>query len=160
MQGKRLNVKDVFPGWVILVTSAESKQTKLEERSKKLSILLVDDEQDIYRVYSDLLRKYGFSVTSYSSANDVLQFFRKSDYDLAILDVRMPLLNGYELYEKLRAIDSEIQVIFMTAYYFTDTKFQENHRELTKSNFMLKPLDIDRLMETITDIMHSKSSAS
>lgn len=142
------------------MTSAEGGLTRLGERTKKLSILLVDDEKDICLAYSELLKIHGFSITTSSSSNDVLQSFKKGDYDLAILDVRMPSLNGYELYEKLRAIDSEIQVIFMTAYYFTDTKFQDRHDELTETNFMVKPLDIDKLMETISNIMYSKSSAN
>lgn len=142
------------------MTIAEGSLTRLAEKSKKLSILLVDDEKDICQAYSDLLKVHGFSVTSSSSSTDVLQFFRKGDFDLVILDVRMPSVNGYELYEKLLAIDNDIHVIFMTAYYFTDTKFQERHDELTEANFMLKPLDLDRLMETITNIMHSKASKS
>ena len=102
----------------ILDNSAEeavSKNEKQENREKK-RILLVDDEPDITYTLSRVLEDNGFSeVDAHNEPLLTLENFRSCVYSLLITDIAMPGMNGFELYENIKRIDSKIKVIFMTA---------------------------------------------
>lgn len=92
-----------------------SKKEKTK-RKRKERILLVDDEPDITYTLSRVLEGNGFSeVDAYNEPLLVLQNFKSCLYSLLITDIAMPGINGFELYEYIKRIDSKIKVIFMTA---------------------------------------------
>ncbi len=94
---------------------AVSKNEKQENREKK-RILLVDDEPDITYTLSRILEDNGFSdVDVYNEPLLIVQNFKSCIYSLLITDIAMPGMNGFELYENIKKIDSKIKVIFMTA---------------------------------------------
>lgn len=94
---------------------AVSKNEKQENREKK-RILLVDDEPDITYTLSRVLEDNGFSdVDVYNEPLLIVQNFKSCIYSLLITDIAMPGMNGFELYENIKKIDSKIKVIFMTA---------------------------------------------
>jgi two-component system, OmpR family, response regulator ChvI len=84
--------------------------------SKKKKILLVDDEQDITSSLKIGLEDNGFSVDIFNDAILALSNFKAGMYDLILLDVKMPQINGFELSEKIREIDSKVKACFITAY--------------------------------------------
>lgn len=79
-------------------------------------ILLVDDEGDILVVMKDGLQKAGFSVEAYRDSAKALENFAPSRYDLVITDIRMPGMNGLDLYQKIKSTDPQTQIIFLSAY--------------------------------------------
>lgn len=94
---------------------AVSKNEKQENREKK-RILLVDDEPDITYTLSRVLEDNGFSdVDVYNEPLLIVENFKSYIYSLLITDIAMPGMNGFELYENIKKIDSKIKVIFMTA---------------------------------------------
>lgn len=94
---------------------AASKNEKKENRGKK-RILLVDDEPDITYTFSRVLEGNGFSdVDVYNEPLLIVENFKSCVYSLLITDIAMPGMNGFELYENIKKIDSKIKVIFMTA---------------------------------------------
>jgi CheY-like chemotaxis protein len=94
---------------------AVSKNEKQENREKK-RILLVDDEPDITYTLSRVLEDNGFSdVDVYNEPLLIVENFKSCIYSLLITDIAMPGMNGFELYENIKKIDSKIKVIFMTA---------------------------------------------
>jgi CheY-like chemotaxis protein len=82
----------------------EKKQEQLHnyERGKRTTILLVDDEQDSCLVYQIVLENAGFRCVSYTDSVKALQEFKPYFYDLVILDIKMPVLDGFELCRKIR----------------------------------------------------------
>ncbi|MFL6457632.1 MAG: response regulator transcription factor [Nitrososphaeraceae archaeon] len=84
--------------------------------SKKKKILLVDDEQDITSSLKIGLEDNGFAVDIFNDAILALSNFKAGMYDLILLDVKMPQINGFELYEKIRETDSKVKACFITAY--------------------------------------------
>lgn len=81
------------------------------------NILLIDDERDDLFVLEKFLTLAGFGVKSFSSSREALNHFAQtspSHYDLIISDIRMPEINGLELYLKLKAIKSDVKVLFAT----------------------------------------------
>jgi DNA-binding response OmpR family regulator len=118
--------------------------------------MVVDDEPDSCITFKETLEDHGFTVDTYENAGKTLQKFRAGVYDLVILDIKMPEVTGYELYEKIKKMDSEIKVCFITAlaeYYSSYHKFQRLHPELTKEYFMLKPISMDDVVKKINLIL-------
>ena len=81
-------------------------------------ILLVDDERDILTIMSKSLIKKGYDVDVFSDPQKALEKFFPNMYDLILLDIRMPEVNGFELYEKIKNIDPNAEIIFISASEF------------------------------------------
>jgi DNA-binding response OmpR family regulator len=82
---------------------------------KKKRILLVDDESDITAALSMALVEYGFEVDSYNDPLAALSNFKPRYYDLVILDIKMPVMNGFELLREIKKVDESVKVCFLTA---------------------------------------------
>jgi len=76
---------------------------------------LVDDESDVTTVLTFALEDYGFEVESYNNPLDALSNFKSNYYDLAILDIKMPEMNGFELLREIRKEDENLKICFLTA---------------------------------------------
>jgi DNA-binding response OmpR family regulator len=126
---------------------------------KKKRILLVDDEYDITTSLSMALVDYGYEVDSYNDPLAALSNFKPSYYDLVILDIKMPEMNGLELYRELEKINSQIKVCFITAagetYYEPLTQEAEDYCKMHKEMFLQKPFSNKKLVEEIKKRMDS-----
>ena len=83
-------------------------------RARK-KILIVDDEPDVTFTIKVILTSNGSQVDAFEDAEEALAQFRKEVYFLAFLDIKMPKMNGFDLYKNLREIDKDIKVCFLTA---------------------------------------------
>ena len=100
----------------ILDNSTKGAKNEKQENREKKRILLVDDEPDITYTFSRVLEDNGFSdVDVYNEPLLIVENFKSCIYSLLITDIAMPGMNGFELYENIKKIDSKIKVIFMTA---------------------------------------------
>ena len=85
----------------------------MNKRSEKRSILLVDDDEyDNSSIFTISLQDAGFEVDAYNDPKLALSAFRPDYYDLLILDIKMPKIDGYELYDKIRKIDDKVKGLF------------------------------------------------
>jgi DNA-binding response OmpR family regulator len=75
----------------------------------------VDDEPDNNRIFTIALRDNGFKVDAFEDPKLALSVFKPDYYDLLILDIKMPEMDGYELYDKIRKKDNKVKVCFLTA---------------------------------------------
>jgi two-component system OmpR family response regulator len=82
---------------------------------KKRRILLVDDESDITAALNMALEDYGFEVDSYNDPLAAVTNFKPSYYNLVILDIKMPDMDGFELYRQIRMKDNRVKACFLTA---------------------------------------------
>ncbi len=78
-------------------------------------IFVVDDEPDVCFVLEKVLRQNGFVVDSYDDPLVALEKFNADLYDLVILDIKMPNLNGFSLYREIKRLDKKVKVFFLTA---------------------------------------------
>src|SRR5437899_8995363 len=87
-------------------------------------ILLVDDEPDITTVFTLGLEDNGFKVDVFNDPIQALTAFKSDLYDLALIDYKMPNMNGFELYREIRKIDERVKVCFVTAFevYYEELK--------------------------------------
>ncbi len=86
--------------------------------SKTPNILLIDDEHDDLFVLEKFLTREGFGVKSFSNSREALEHFSRTNpsfYDLIISDIRMPEINGLELYLSLKAIKNDVKILFASA---------------------------------------------
>lgn len=83
--------------------------------------MLIDDDSDISLVFEDQLKSAGMIVDAFTNSEDALKHFIQSHYryyDLITTDIRMPRLNGFELYQQLKAFNPNIRIIFITHLIF------------------------------------------
>ena len=118
-------------------------------------LLVVDDEPDITLAFSMGLEDNGFTVDAFNDPLSALESFKeeKKSYALALLDVNMPKMNGFELYNEIRKIDDKVKVCFVTAF---DIQREEEGdlKALGTSNdekpaIIRKPITIDDLVKRV-----------
>jgi two-component system response regulator ChvI len=118
----------------------------------KKRILVVDDEQDLNFTLQAILDEIGsFQVESFTNPILALSKFKAGVYDLAVLDIRMPVMNGFQLYRKLRNIDNKLKICFLTAadmLYYRDTD-SDIIDDLGTDCFVSKPVDSEYLVKNI-----------
>ena len=123
-------------------------------RNKRKRVLLVDDEPDICMVYQMVLEDAGYECISYTDPVKALQEFKPDYYDLILLDIKMPALNGFELCKKVRGIDKAVYIVFITASEEYYEKFRCQHfPELGKINYIQKPIGNDELVQIVDMIV-------
>ena len=129
--------------------------TNYNDRKKNNRILLVDDEPDITYIVEMVLQNNRFVVDSYTDPTLALSNFKPRLYDLLLLDIRMPKMNGFELYQKMKEIDSNVKICFFTAselFYEEYRRFDPNTR-LDKEYFIQKPFKTKEMIRQLNEIL-------
>ena len=121
-------------------------------------ILLIDDEPDITFTIKDILEDNGFQVDSFNDPILALNSYKSNFYDLVILDIKMPKINGFELYIKIREQDPKAKICFLTAITTFNEDFRKTRLALGKTinedYFIQKPIKIQDLVKKLTSIMN------
>jgi CheY-like chemotaxis protein len=127
----------------------------MSKESKK-RILVVDDEPDNASIFSLSLEDNGFKVDTFIDPLIALSAFKAGKrYDLLILDIRMPDMNGFELYEEIRNIDSKAKVCFLTAFgegYTEEFRTRFPTSSTADVTFIRKPIRVDDLVKKVNEI--------
>jgi CheY-like chemotaxis protein len=122
--------------------------------SSKKRILLVDDEPDITLTFKIALESTGlFEVYTFNEPLRALGNFKASFYDLVLTDVKMPKMNGCEFSQKIKEIDNDIKVCFLTAsedYYYRNN---EDYGQRRADCIIKKPVAIDELVKQMISIL-------
>ena len=124
--------------------------------TKEKNILLVDDDEDLINLYETFLKYDGYKVDAFTDPVDALSSFRKDVYDLVLLDLKMPKMNGVELLHELQNIDPNLLYRFITATnkeYIDNIKINNIDIEV---NIIYKPLWLNELRTTIHSLLPIK----
>jgi DNA-binding response OmpR family regulator len=130
--------------------NAEPKEDGVKKR-----ILIIDDEVDITLSFGLALEDSGlFEVDTYSDPLVALANYRPNAYDMLLLDVRMPVMNGFEFYDKIKIIDDKVKVCFISG---SDVNYTELRKQfpsleidcLISKNIIRKPIEVKKLIERI-----------
>ena len=117
-------------------------------------ILLVDDEVDVISVFKMILEMNGYEVDAYTDPTSALDDFKPNFYGLLLLDIRMPTINGFELYRKMRNIDDKVSVCFITAFEDYREEFKESFPMLDEFKYFIrKPKAIEDLVNHVATIL-------
>ena len=120
-------------------------QTDPENTDSKKTILWVDDEDIALEIWSQTLQKLGFKVLQARYGYEALKIFEKNKnkISLVILDMRMPGMDGCEVYDRLKVIKQEIKIIVVSGYidqYYIDELLKRNFGDYIEKPFKLKEL--------------------
>ena len=110
-------------------------------------ILLVDDDVDITHSFSLALQRDGFIVDKYNDPLIALGDFKADLYDLVLLDIKLPKMDGFELYDKIREIDRRVKVCFISGYQMNYLALREQGLQI--DCFISKPIKIEDLLKKI-----------
>jgi YesN/AraC family two-component response regulator len=137
---------------------AESKKTSSPPR-----IMIVDDESDILSVIKrGLESKNDFMVDTFSKADDAIENFQNHPpnyYDLVITDIRMPKVNGFELYRRIKDTNPNMKIAFITAFEINKEEFSKVIPSVNVTHFISKPVSISKLREKIKSILDNDTEA-
>jgi two-component system, OmpR family, response regulator ChvI len=114
-----------------------------------LRILLVDDEPDVLDSVRRGLVMKGIEVDAYLDPEEALRKFRRNKYEIALLDVRMPKMNGFQLYREILKMDDGVKVRFFTAFEEYREEFRKAFPELDERRFIKKPARISKIAELL-----------
>ena len=122
-----------------------------------MRILLVDDEPDITSSLKMGLERKGFQVDAFNDPRKALKEFKPNVYDMIFLDIRMPKMNGFELYRELRAKDQKTPIAFLTAFDVYQNEFKKMFPDMKVDRLLRKPIGISEL---VAYVKSQKSSTS
>ena len=117
-------------------------------------ILVVDDEPDLTQVSTLALEYHGFKVDSFNDPQEALSKYKPGLYDLVILDIKMPKMDGFELYQEIKKIDNNANVCFLTAseQYYEEFRKKEYYA-LDRNLFIRKPIENEELVKEINKMI-------
>jgi len=128
---------------------------------KKKRILLVDDEQDIALAFKISLENNGFTVDAFNDAEEALSNFEAGFYDLLLIDIKMPKMNGFELYREIEKIDNKPKICFITAFEVYYKSLRELFPTVKVDCYIKKPITTDDLVQRIkSELVTTDTSSS
>jgi two-component system catabolic regulation response regulator CreB/two-component system response regulator ChvI len=108
--------------------------------------MLVDDEPDIATTIKKGLERDGFTVDAFTKPREALDHFKPDYYAMVITDLKMPDMNGFELYREMKKKDYKIKIAFMTAFEIYETEFHKVFKNTEVKLFFKKPVRISDLV--------------
>ena len=121
----------------------------------KKRILHVDDDSDTSIVVKTILEKAGYEVISKTSGKDVLEAVKKSKFDLVLLDIMMPDMSGWDLFNRLHTQDSNLKVAILSIIKLTSDKVDELMRSGLE-DYITKPFERQDLVNRVKKIINKK----
>ena len=130
-----------------------------DKTMQEMRVLLVDNELDVTYAIGTVLEANGFEVDSFNDPVLVCDTYKSNYYDLVILDIKMPMMDGFQLYDCIRQKDQKTKICFLTA----SEMFYESLRQarnqfgdvLGEQFFIQKPIKTDELIRKLTDLINS-----
>ncbi len=115
--------------------------------NEEATILVVDDNEDLLETFAMILRRRGFTVETASNGVSAVDKFKEHDFDVTLMDIVMPEMNGVEAFRKIKEAQPEASIILMTAY--SDEGLIQIARDEGAHKIIQKPIKIDKLIEMI-----------
>lgn len=129
----------------------------LSNKNRKKKILCVDNESDITSLLKMTLERAEFSVDTFNDPSSALKSFKPNLYDLVVLDILMPYLDGFELYKQLKKLDPDIRICFLTACeIYHEENGKEKQCNLDKNLFLQMPMPLKKIVEEINKRLDSR----
>ena len=113
-------------------------------------ILVVDDEPDLTMLSGLTLEYYGFKVDTFTDSQEALSNYKPGYYDLIILDIKMPKMDGFQLYDEIKKKDQKAKVCFLTASELYYEEFRKGeYNAIDKTLFIRKPIENEELLKEV-----------
>jgi two-component system catabolic regulation response regulator CreB/two-component system response regulator ChvI len=115
-------------------------------------ILTIDDEKEITKSFVTGLAGYGYEVSIYGDPFEALDEFKPNVYELVIIDIGLPRVNGFSIYRRLVEKDKEVKVSFLTNVQVRKNEFDILFPDLHVKFFLTKPLSVPTLMKHLEQV--------
>ena len=125
------------------------KVTSVEQKKLSKVILIIDDDPDMTSIFSLGLQDEGFEVYTHNDPLEVLSQFRPNFYDLLLIDINMPKINGIDLSRQILKLDSNVKICFITAGEANIEVLRELYPTRDIGCFIKKPVTIDQLVRRV-----------
>jgi DNA-binding NtrC family response regulator len=128
--------------------------------NKKKTILIVDDETDVNYTFETVLEENGFMVDSFDNPVLALNDFKAGLYDIVLLDIKMPEMDGFKLYEEMRKVDNTFKVCFLTASEMFYEEYRRAYYSTMHEHYPIiqKPVKNEELIKQIDKIIASSTT--
>ena len=123
--------------------------TAIKEKPFSKIILIVDDDPDVSSIFSMGLEDEGFVVDTYNDPLEALSNFKPSFYDLLLIDINMPKMNGFELCTQILKFDVNVRICFITAGETNIEALREVYPTISVGCFIKKPITLEYLVKRI-----------
>ena len=120
-----------------------------------IKVLLIDDEQTLLEYLSKRLLREGFTVKATFSGEEAIEAASNENYDVAVVDLKMPGIDGVETQKRLKKIQPFLQCIVLTGHGSVETALESGQQDAFK--YLLKPIDYENLVETIKEAYKKKT---
>ena len=120
----------------------------------KIHLLLVDDETDFLNAYARRFKRRNVEITPATSGPEAIEKVRENDFDVVVLDVMMPEMNGLETLRRLKAIKPDLPVIILTGHADSGTLIEG--MDMGAFDFLLKPVGTDELYFKVLDAVRAR----
>jgi DNA-binding response OmpR family regulator len=131
---------------------------KNDVKTKTKKILLVDDEPDVTYTIKKIVEDNGFKADSFNDPILALNNYKVNFYDLVLLDIKMPTMDGFELYLKIREKDPKVKICFLTVIATFNEEFRKIRlamgKTINEDYFIQKPVEMEDLLKKLTSIMN------
>jgi DNA-binding response OmpR family regulator len=141
-------VNDDKVGRSLVIESTGSQKEKITNRAFSKTVLLIDDELDVTTVFGLGLQDEGFDVYTYNDPLEALSQFKPNFYDLLLIDINMPKMNGIDLSIKISELDTNVKICFITAGD-TNIVLRELYPTRSIGCYIKKPVTIESLVRRI-----------
>ena len=146
----------VFPSFSKLLRASGDNRVQVGNDSTRSDsdpyrIMIVDDEKDITMIFKSALERAGFRVEVFNNPLDALLHFKPDYYDLLLLDVRMPKMSGFELYQELMKKDNAVKTCFISAFEVYKEELKKYMPEKDDECIIRKPISTRDLVRIIKE---------
>ena len=121
------------------------------DKNGPFRIMIVDDEKDITMIFRSALERAGFVVEVFNNPLDALSHFKAGYYDLALLDVRMPQMSGFELYQAIRKMDKDFKACFISGFEVYGEELRKYAPDKDEECIIKKPVSTRDLVKIIKE---------
>ena len=123
-------------------------------------ILIVDDEPDLTKTCVLALKHYEYKVDAFNDPQEALSNFEPGTYDLIILDIKMPKMDGLELYQEIKKKDNNAKICFLTASELHYEKLKKEFSTLDGNMFIRKPVGNKELVAQVNKMINREDTHS
>ena len=126
----------------------------MEHKKEDIKVLLIDDEQTLVEYLAKRLLREGFTIKATFSGEEAVQAASNENFDVAVVDLKMPGIDGVETQKRLKELQPFLQCIVLTGHGSIESALESGKHDAYK--YLLKPIDYDELVKTIKDAYQYK----
>jgi DNA-binding NtrC family response regulator len=139
---------------IIFKSKTFPKEPSIMSEKSDIRVLLIDDEETLVEYLSKRLLREGYIVKATFSGEEAIEVANNDDFDVAVVDLKMPGMDGVETQKRLKKIQPFLQSIVLTGHGTIDTALESGKENAFK--YLLKPIEYDNLVETINEAYEQK----